>query len=51
MKEIIDLCNEQGFVSVWEFEKQMMNNLLKMDRITNVENIGSSPNSSKPFVK
>lgn len=39
-----------GFVSVWEFEKQMMNNLLKMDRITNVEDIGSSPNSTKPTV-
>jgi len=43
-------CNVQGFVSVWEFEKLMLNNLLKMDRITNVEDIGSSPNSTKPPV-
>jgi site-specific DNA-methyltransferase (adenine-specific) len=42
--------NEQGFVSVWEFEKLMMNNLLKMDRITNAEDLGSSPNSTKPTV-
>ena len=43
--------NEQGFVSVQEFEKLMMNNLLKMNRITNVQDIGSSPNSTKPNVK
>jgi site-specific DNA-methyltransferase (adenine-specific) len=37
-------------VSVWEFEKLMFNKLLKMNRITNVEDIGSSPNSTKPPV-
>ena len=48
--EISGKGNEQGFVSVWEFEKLMMNNLLKMNRITNVQDIGSSPNSTKPNV-
>jgi len=42
--------NEQGFVSVWEFEKLKINNLLKMDRITKDEDLGSSPNSTKPLV-
>lgn len=42
--------NEQGFVPVWEFEKLMLNKLLKMNRITNVQGLHISPNSTKPLV-
>lgn len=42
--------NGQGFAVVWVFEKLMFNKLLKMNRITNVQGLNVSPNSTKPRV-
>jgi hypothetical protein len=32
------------------FEKQKLNNIMKQNRITTVQDIGSSPHSGKPHV-